>query len=207
MNKFKSLKPEALQEIHPIKSVIVDVRTKMEHLDRRLAQKHAHEPLDTLNPKSFMMRHGFELDSPIYVLCRNGNRAKQAAEKFLAEGFSNIHVVEGGLVACEQQGHELKGHSVSGTLPETSKTTLISLERQVRIFAGTMTFVGAILAYALSPAFIIIPIAIGAGLLFAGVTDKCAAALILTKAPWNRVYGAQSCSSGPAGAKVGQSCQ
>ncbi len=207
MDRFNSLKPEGLKDIHPTKSILVDVRTKMEHLDKRLAKKHAHEPLDTLNPKSFMMRHGLELDSPVYILCRNGGRAKQAAEKFLAEGFSNIHVVEGGLVACEQDGHELKGHSVSGTSPEKATTTLISLERQVRIFAGGMTLMGALLAYMLNPAFILIPIGVGAGLLFAGVTDKCAAALMLTKAPWNRAYAAQSCSSGPAGAKIGQSCQ
>ena len=98
----------------------------------------------------------------------------------------------------------------------------ISLERQVRIAAGLFAATGASLGLLVSPAFTIIPLFVGCGLIFAGVTDRCGMALVLTKEPWNKMSedacATTTCSttsggncagttSSPPAAKVGQSCQ
>ncbi len=36
---------------------------------------------------------------PVYLMCRSGNRAKQAAEKLIKRGFGDVHVIEGGMRA------------------------------------------------------------------------------------------------------------
>jgi hypothetical protein len=52
--------------------------------------------------------------------------------------------------------------------------------------AGLMVVIGSLLTFTLSPSFIIIPLCIGAGLFFAGLTNTCGMAMILAKAPWNK---------------------
>jgi len=44
-----------------------------------------------------------------------------------------------------------------------------------------------VLAWLVNPAFILLSGAIGAGLVFAGVTDICGLALLLGRAPWNQL--------------------
>jgi len=202
---------ENLDKIDPNEGIILDVRTPMEHMEKRLSFGHALMPLDELKPTDFMMRHGLDKESGVYILCRSGKRAAQAAEKFTKEGYRNIHVVEGGLIACEEHGHEVKGHDANTTATPGTKRP-ISLERQVRIVAGLMAATGALLALTISPLFSIIPLIVGSGLVFAGVTDHCGMALVLTKAPWNKVAEGDTCAiptktGATTGAKSGQNCQ
>jgi hypothetical protein len=70
----------------------------------------------------------------------------------------------------------------------------ISLERQVRIVAGSMVFAGTLAGAFANPLFLIIPGFVGAGLVFAGVTDTCGMAMMLAKMPWNQAGGA-SCQA------------
>jgi hypothetical protein len=65
----------------------------------------------------------------------------------------------------------------------------ISLERQVRIVAGLLVLVGAVLAIAVHPYFAGLSAFIGAGLIFAGITDTCGMAMVLAKMPWNQISG------------------
>ena len=62
----------------------------------------------------------------------------------------------------------------------------MSLERQVRIAAGTLAAAGGFLALLVSPWFAAIPAFVGTGLVFAGVTDTCAMGLLLARLPYNR---------------------
>jgi len=43
------------------------------------------------------------------------------------------------------------------------------------------------LALTTSSAFALIPLFVGGGLVYAGVTNNCGMALVLTKAPWNKI--------------------
>jgi len=63
----------------------------------------------------------------------------------------------------------------------------ISLERQVRIAAGALGLMGAVLGYFVSPYWIGLSGFIGAGLMFAGITDTCALGMVLARMPWNQV--------------------
>ena len=63
----------------------------------------------------------------------------------------------------------------------------ISLERQVRIAAGSLVVLGALLAQFVHPYWGILPVLVGSGLVFAGLTDTCGMGMLLARMPWNQV--------------------
>jgi hypothetical protein len=111
------------------------------------------------------------------LICRSGSRSRQAAEAFEREGFANSVSVDGGTLAWERAG-----------LPVVrGERKAISLERQVRIAAGSLVVLGTALGAFVHPGFLGIAAFVGAGLVFAGITDTCGMGLMLAKMPWNRV--------------------
>ena len=62
----------------------------------------------------------------------------------------------------------------------------ISIERQVRIIAGSLVLIGMVLGWFVHRGFFGLAAFVGAGLVFAGVTDFCSMGLLLAKLPWNR---------------------
>jgi hypothetical protein len=128
--------------------------------------------LDELKPGSLQLAK----EQPVYLLCRSGQRATKAAEKFAKEGFTQPVVVAGGTLAW-----------IEANLPVTrSAVKVISLERQVRITAGAIVFTGVILARFVNFNFIWLSGFVGAGLVFAGISDFCGIGLLLAKMPWNK---------------------
>jgi hypothetical protein len=93
-----------------------------------------------------------------------------------AFGIPNVVNVEGGTLACIESG-----------VPVVRGKESISLERQVRITAGTLVFIGAALGFFVHPYWMALPAFIGAGLVFAGVTDTCGMGMMLAKMPWNNI--------------------
>jgi len=132
-------------------------------------------PLDALDPKRVVAELGISAQVPAVLLCAGGNRARKAAEKFHAEGIPHCLVVEGGTKAWEAAG-----------LPVARGKGAISIERQVRIGAGTMVLLGVLLGSWLDPLWFFLSGFVGAGLIFAGVTDWCGMGLLLAKMPWNQ---------------------
>ncbi len=131
-----------------------------------------------LMPLSEFEKHVAKIDhaKPVYLMCRSGNRAKQAAEKLIAKGFADVRVIEGGMQAW-----------ANADLPTIKgKSKIWSLERQVRFTAGTLILIGAILSFVVHPYFVVLSGFIGAGLVFAAVTDTCGMAMMLAKMPWNQ---------------------
>jgi rhodanese-related sulfurtransferase len=159
---------------------LIDVRSPVEYREAHVAAAR-NAPLDRLDPTAVMRdRNGSE---PLYVLCRSGSRGRQACEKFLAAGFSNVVNVEGGTLACVESG-----------LPVVRGKKAFSLERQVRIAAGLLVLLGAILGWLVHPALVGLSAFVGAGLVFAGVTDTCGMGMLLARMPWNQVNdGAATC--------------
>jgi rhodanese-related sulfurtransferase len=153
---------------------LIDVRTPAEF--REMCAKIARcVPLDTLDPEKIMAERNGTAGEPLYVICRSGNRARQACEKFVAAGYTNVVNVEGGTLACEQAG-----------FPIVRGKKTISLERQVRIAAGSLVLLGALLSWLVHPAFIGLSVFVGGGLVFAGITDTCGMAILLARMCWNR---------------------
>jgi rhodanese-related sulfurtransferase len=153
---------------------LLDVRTPAEfrevHVDFA-----RNVPLDRLDAEVLKAERSGSLGEPLYVICRSGSRGKQACEKLSAAGL-NVVNVEGGTLAWDAAG-----------LPVIRGKKTISLERQVRIVAGFLVLVGAVLAIAVHPYFAALPAFVGAGLMFAGITDTCGMAMVLAKMPWNQV--------------------
>ena len=161
---------------------LIDVRTPVEfrEVHVEIAQN---TPLDQLDVAALMQTHNGSADEPLYVICRSGSRGRQACEKFLKAGFSNVVNVEGGTMACIEAG-----------LPLVRGKKAVSLERQVRIAAGSLVLLGAALGWLVNPAFIALPAVVGAGLIFSGITDTCGMGMILARMPWNRCeQNAKSC--------------
>lgn len=191
MENIKTIHPTQLASLAKQGCTILDVRTDMEHREAHLNCKHIHVPLDTLDAQKFMTDNNLSADSDVYILCRGGKRAASAAEMFEAAGYHNVHVIEGGLLACQECGTDVSGTTIpakttSCCTPRPATSAPISLERQVRIAAGLFVGLGSLLALTSSAVFALIPLAVGCGLVFAGITDRCGLALILTKAPWNK---------------------
>ena len=66
------------------------------------------------------------------------------------------------------------------------RTRGISVERQVRIIAGTLVILGVVLGLLVHPALFGLSALVGCGLVFAGLTDTCGMATLLAHLPWNR---------------------
>lgn len=154
--------------------LVLDVRTGIEHKSVSLKMPHKHVPLDQLDVQKFVTDNHLDKQKPVYLLCRSGARATKAAEAFLKAGYDNVHVIDGGIMACEGCGMDV------------AKTSAVSLERQVRITVGGLVLIGVILGAVIHPAFYVLPGLLGAGLLFAGITDWCGLSLLLARAPWNK---------------------
>ena len=167
--------PQKLSElIHSGAAVeLIDVRTPVEYREVHVSTAR-NVPLDQLNAAQFAA--GRSAAEPLYVICRSGSRGKQACEKFLAAGYTNVVNIEGGTLAWDQAG-----------LPVVRGKKAISLERQVRIAAGLLVLTGSALGYFVSPYWIGLSAFVGAGLAFAGITDTCGMGMILARMPWNQV--------------------
>lgn len=171
---------------------LIDVRTPAEFREVRVSFAR-NVPLDRLEISEFAKRNGSS--KPLYVICRSGSRGRQAAEKLLGAGVSSVVNVEGGTLAWDEAG-----------LPVVRGKKTISLERQVRIAAGALVLTGAVLGAFVHPYFIGLSAFVGAGLIFAGVTDTCGMAMLLAKAPWNQVRDSENCSGSACGASSGKAC-
>lgn len=153
-------------------ALLLDVRTPGEFRAAHVAGSIS-QPLDHLDPASLQT-----LLTPgraCVVLCQSGNRARKAAERLKAAGLSGIFVVEGGLQAWQAAG-----------LPVEKGAGVLSLERQVRIGAGLLVLTGIALGTWVHPGFYGLSAFVGAGLVFAGITDWCGMGLLLARMPWNR---------------------
>jgi rhodanese-related sulfurtransferase len=112
----------------------------------------------------------------VYVMCRSGRRSAQARKKLHALGFADVRNVRGGFDAWKNAGFEV----------EKDDKTVWSLERQVRFTAGLTVFLSVLLSVFVWSPLIWIGGFVGAGLVFAAITDTCGMALMLAKLPWNR---------------------
>lgn len=152
---------------------VIDVRTAGEFDSVHVPQAR-NVPLDSLEPTALLSTGVTRPGQPVYLLCQSGGRARRAAEKFSIAGIENAVVVEGGMQAWIEAG-----------LPVTRGGGVVSLERQVRIGAGSLVLLGVMLGWTVHPYFFGLSAFVGAGLVFAGITDFCGMGLLLAKAPWN----------------------
>ena len=146
-------------------ATIVDVREYPEWAEGHVAGARL-LPLGELRQNPSVLDDAGE----VLLLCRTGRRAAEAASLLRQAGQCAPVVVQGGIEALRQAG-----------VPLRREQGPISLERQVRIAAGSLILAGLVV-----PGLGFLPYVVGAGLIFAGVTNSCAMGMLLARLPWNR---------------------
>jgi rhodanese-related sulfurtransferase len=150
---------------------IIDVRSPAEFASVHIPGS-VNIPLDQLGEhRDQLAQH---LDEPVVLVCRSGGRAAQAEQRLAEAGMPNVHVLTGGIMAWEAAGQTV----VRGE-------QRWDLERQVRFVAGALVLVG-ILASLVVPGMKYLSGAVGAGLVFAALTNTCTMGMLLSKLPYNQ---------------------
>ncbi len=149
---------------------LIDVREYPEFAEGHIESSEL-VPLGTLHSAS----EGWDRSAPLTLVCRSGRRAEQAKQTLAAKGFQSLNVLQGGVQAWTNGGKPL---TVAASKPW-------SMERQVRVTAGSLvlTFFG--LGLLTSKRFFVGAALVGAGLVYAGVSDNCIMASVLGRMPWN----------------------
>lgn len=176
MSEFTTIQVQELSQRGENGKVdLIDVRTPVEFREVH-ASKAKNIPLDTIDPQAVMETRNESTEEPLYMICKSGVRAAKACQKFIDAGFTNVINVQGGTEAWVKAG-----------LPIVRGKKAMSLERQVRVAAGSIVLVGSVAAMVTENLYLTgIPAFVGAGLLFAGVTDTCGMGMLLAKMPWNQ---------------------
>ncbi len=170
------------------RDVVVDVRTPAEFEAEHIAGSY-NVPLDLLQEHTQDLVE--RLGGHVVLVCQSGSRACTAQDRLAEAGFTSAQVLEGGLSAYAAAGGAV-----------VRRGSRWSMDRQVRLTAGSIALAGAV-ASQLGPRRLgLIPAAIGAGLSWSAVSNTCAMAAVLAKMPWNRA-GEQR----PAEAVIGDVAQ
>ena len=166
---------EALAKVEKEHALLIDVRTPAEYraIHARGAEHHELSRLSESYIDGSLLAGRAE--NPLLIICKSGNRAAQAAKLLEGRTRAPVFVVQGGTDLWD----ELK-------LPVEKGRAVMSLERQVRIAAGTLVVAGTLLGSFVHSSFLVVPGLVGAGLVFAGVTDTCGMGLLLARMPWNK---------------------
>lgn len=168
------LSPEAaVERLRSDEACVVDVRSGLEYRTEHVPGS-LHVPLDELSAHVDEIRDA-GARGPLLLLCRTGVRAGKAQQALTSLGVTGTHVVQRGIEGWRSAG----GETVAGEAG-------MSLERQVRIAAGTLGLTGVVLGFVVHQGFFFLSGFVSAGLIFAGITDWCGMGLLLARMPWNR---------------------
>ncbi len=152
-------------------AVLVDVRQPAEYESRHIA--HAISlPLSNISAGRLPETAGRKL----VIQCKSGMRSGMACKSLQSEmPDAVLYTLNGGLDAWKAAGFPVEG---------TGKMVL-PLDRQVQLTIGLGVFAGSLLAYFVSPLFLLLTGFFGLGLTFAGLTGICGLARLMARAPWN----------------------
>jgi rhodanese-related sulfurtransferase len=114
---------------------------------------------------------------PIVFHCQAGRRTADNALR-LGEASSGCeaYILGGGINAWKAAGLNVR----------TDRSQPIDIMRQVQIGAGSIVVVGVLLGYFVAQPWTVIALAMGAGLVFAGITGACGMAKVVALMPWNK---------------------
>jgi rhodanese-related sulfurtransferase len=149
---------------------IIDVREYPEYAAGHIAGSQL-VPLVELESRASELNR----QETIVCVCHSGKRSAQAADKLVTLGFHHVYQLAGGLLAWEEAKLPLE---------KTGRRPWL-LERQVRLAAGLLVVAGLGLSLLWPPA-VGLAWFVGAGLIFAALTNWCGMGLLLARLPWNR---------------------
>ena len=152
-------------------AILVDIRDMDEHARERIPQAH-NMPLSKLCENSIGKGQ-----KAIVFHCKSGTRTRMNVALLAQAAQVDAFILDGGIEAWKKAG-----------LPVAQdRKQPIEIMRQVQIAAGGLALLGALLGLTVNPAFYALSGAVGAGLMFSGITGSCAMAKILKIMPWNRI--------------------
>ena len=158
-----------VEKDHQVK--LLDVRSALE-----FSQVHIKDsiniPIDVLSVK---MNDLSQSKQQYIVLCRTGNRSPMAADMLIQSGIHGVKVMQGGITRWQKE-----------RFPVVKGEGGMSLERQVRIIAGSLVLLGIILSWLVHWSFIFISVFISCALIYAGLSDNCLMGMLLMKLPYNK---------------------
>jgi len=112
-------------------------------------------------------------EARLVLICEGGKRAQIVADWL--GGSRELDVLDGGMRSWRR-----------AALPTLACAPCRwSLERQVRFCAGIIVLAGAVLTWRVDARWVYLPMLVGGGLTFAGLTNVCGMAMLLAKMPWN----------------------
>ena len=153
---------------------VIDVRTPGEYASGHLPGAH-NIPLDHLHAALPALKAA-AARGDLLMVCASGNRSAAACSE-LADADIPAATLTGGTTAWAEQGHTL--HQPEGA------SRIWSMERQVRLAAGSLVVLGLAVGARYRPARWF-SAAIGSGLIVSALTDTCGMAAALAKLPHNR---------------------
>ncbi len=173
----KSLKPQELEKLLQSGEdyCLIDVRSPREYNREHISGSELH-PLGSLDAKR--IKESLAGRTPV-IICETQERSAVAANSLSSAGIDTA-LLEGGMRAWAKSGLPVERQEEGGAC------SVISVERQVRIGAGLIVLAGSLLGLLVDPLYTVIPLFVGFGLVFAGVTGWCGMGLLLAKMPWNR---------------------
>jgi len=160
--------------------ILIDVRSPQEYETLR-ARGARLWPLDRFDPRDLggaLEDPAAGIERPVYLICRGGARAEQAARRMVESGLPNAVVVEGGTDAWARSG-----------LPAVHGRRVLSAEQQVQVALGVLLVLKVVFGFAIHPAFFALVGGLGLGLIWAGATRPSGLARIVERMPWNRTAG------------------
>jgi len=149
----------------------IDVREPSEYAGERIPGAIS-RPLSRFNPDDVLP----DPSKPFILYCQTGNRSVTAAQKLFLAGFEDVVHLGGGIEDWKRQGYPTH---VNPKAP-------ISIMRQVQIVAGSLILTGTLLGAFVAPGFLFLSGFVGAGLMFAGISNTCMMAQLLAKLPYNQ---------------------
>ncbi|MFM9589366.1 rhodanese-like domain-containing protein [Streptomyces scabiei] len=153
---------------------VIDVRTPGEYAAGHLPGAH-NIPLDRLDAALPAVRAAADRGD-LLVVCASGARSDRACRRLAEQGISAA-TLTGGTTAWTQLGHDT--HRPAGA------RTAWAMERQVRLFAGSLVLTGLIAGQRWNAARWL-SAGVAGGLVFSALTDTCGMATVLAKLPHNR---------------------
>lgn len=150
---------------------VIDVRSPAEFETKHIAGSY-NVPLDLLGEHAEQL--AARLDRQVLLVCQSGVRSAQAQKRLAGVGMAHLHVLDGGVPAYEAAGGEVKHGRYRW-----------SLERQVRLVAGSLVVAG-VAAAPWTPKASLLAGAVGTGLVVSAVTDTCTMGRVLAALPYNR---------------------
>ncbi len=150
---------------------LIDVREYAEFASGHI-EGAQHLPLRTISEASLAWDKG----RPLTLVCQSGRRAEEARKQLAERGFTSVSVLPGGMESWLKTGKPVK---VADHHPW-------AMERQVRTAAGALVLATLTLGYFRSRYFLLGTLAVGSGLVYAGVSNTCLMGSALAHMPWNR---------------------